>query len=146
QIELREGRVTLNYLQQGQGNVSLLFLHGWCINSLYWSEQIAHFSANYTVYAIDLPGFGKSTASREHWTIEEYAKDVAAFIDELDLQNVVLVGHSMSGDIMLETALISKQKIVGLVGVDNYKFIDVAFTPEQMEEMAGFFQLLKSDF
>ncbi len=146
QIRLRDGQVTLNYIQQGRGDVTLLFLHGWCINSHYWTDQIVHFSKSYTVYAVDLPGFGKSVAAREQWTIEEYAKDVTAFIDALGLQNVVIVGHSMSGDIMLETALLNKSKIAGLIGVDNYKFIDVAFTPEQMEEMGSFFQQLKSDF
>ena len=145
-IQLRENQVEINYLQQGRGDTTLLFLHGWCINSSYWREQIAFFANDYTVYAPDLPGFGKSTASRDQWTIEEYAKDIAAFMDGLNMKNVVIVGHSMSGDIMLEVALNNKEAVIGLVGIDNYKFIDVAFTPEQAEEMAGFFKMLEADF
>lgn len=146
QIKLRENQVELNYLQQGKGDTTLLLLHGWCINSTYWREQIAYFANDYTVYAPDLSGFGKSRASRDQWTIEEYAKDIAAFINKLNLKNVVIIGHSMSGDIMLEVALSNKEAVIGLVGVDNYKFIDVAFSSEQAEEMAGFFKMLEADF
>ena len=145
-VTLTDRQVEMNYLQQGKGDTTLLFLHGWCINSSYWQEQIPYFANDYTVFAPDLPGFGKSTASRGQWTIEEYAKDIAAFIDELNLNNVVIVGHSMSGDIMLEVALNNKEAIIGLVGIDNYKIIDVAFTPQQAEEMAGFFKMLEADF
>ncbi len=146
QIKIREKQVEINYLQQGNGKTTLLFLHGWCINNLYWENQISYFSKDYTVYAIDLAGFGKSTANRTNWTIEEYAKDVSAFIDNMDLENVILIGHSMSGEVMLQTALNNNPRIIGLIGIDNFKFIDVVFTPEQMEQMSAFFPLLKSNF
>ncbi|MTI30608.1 alpha/beta hydrolase [Xanthovirga aplysinae] len=146
QVKIRENQVEINYLQEGHGKNTLLFLHGWCINSAYWKDQIAQFSMNHQVYALDLPGFGKSTAKRENWTIEEYAKDVSAFIEQLDLENVVLIAHSMSGDIMLETALADNPQIKGIIGIDNFKFIDVEFTPEQREQMSAFFSLLQNDF
>lgn len=122
------------------------FLHGWCIDGTYWKNQVEHFSKSYNVYAIDLPGFGKSKADRTNWTIEEYANDVTAFIDTMNLKNVVIIGHSMAGEIMLQTALTNNPKIVGVVGVDNFKFIDVAFTPEQMKQMTDFFTMLEKDF
>jgi pimeloyl-ACP methyl ester carboxylesterase len=146
QIILRDKKVEINYFQQGQGDTTLLFLHGWCIDGTYWQDQVDYFSKNYNVYAIDLPGFGKSSAERTNWTIEEYARDVTAFIDILNLKNVVIIGHSMAGDIMLQTALTNHSKIVGIVGVDNFKLIDVAFTPEQMKQMTDFFPMLEKDF
>jgi pimeloyl-ACP methyl ester carboxylesterase len=146
QITIRNNQVEINYFQQGQGNTTLLFLHGWCIDGTYWENQVECFSENYNVYAIDLPGFGKSKAVRTHWTIEEYADDVAAFIDAMNLKNVVIIGHSMAGEIMLQTALSNNPKIVGIVGVDNFKLIDVVFTPEQIKQMNDFFPLLENDF
>jgi len=101
QIAIRESKVEINYFQQGKGDTTLLFLHGWCIDGTYWKNQSDYFSKAYNVYAIDLPGFGKSKAERTNWTIEEYAKDVNAFIDAMNLKKVVIVGHSMSGEIML---------------------------------------------
>ena len=55
-------------------------------------------------------------------------------------------GHSMAGEIMLQTALTNNQKIAGIVGVDNFKIIDAAFTPEQMKQMTDFFPMLEMDF
>jgi pimeloyl-ACP methyl ester carboxylesterase len=146
QITIRDNQVEINYFQQGQGDTTLLFLHGWCINATYWANQVESFSNTYHVIAMDLPGFGKSKAERTHWTVEEYAHDVAAFMDAMNLTNVVIVGHSMAGEIMLQTALSNNPKIVGIVGVDNFKSIDVTFTPEQMKQMNDFFPMLQNDF
>jgi pimeloyl-ACP methyl ester carboxylesterase len=146
QITIRDKQVEINYFQQGKGDTTLLFLHGWCIDGTYWKNQVDYFSKNCNVYAIDLPGFGKSKAERTNWTIEEYANDVTAIIDAMNLKNVVIIGHSMAGEIMLQTALSNNSKIVGIVGVDNFKFIDVAFTPEQMKQMTDFFPMLQNDF
>ena len=146
QVTLRDGSVKINYLMLGQGDTTLLFLHGWCINSSYWNNQLDYFKSKYKVCAIDLPGFGKSIAQRDNWTIEEYSKDVLAFIDTMNLNNVVIIGHSMSGEIMLETSLTNNPKIVGIVGVDNFKLIDVEFTPEQLKQFDEFFSMLKKDF
>lgn len=146
QITIRDKQVEITYFQQGQGDSILLFLHGWCINGTYWKNQVEYFSNNYNVYAIDLPGFGKSDAKRTNWTIEEYANDVTAFIDSLNLKNVVIIGHSMAGEIMLQLALTNNPKITGIVGVDNFKIIDVEFTPEQMKQMTDFFPMLEQDF
>ncbi len=146
QVTIREEKVEINYFQQGQGDITLLFLHGWCIDGAYWKNQVEYFSKSYNVYAIDLPGFGKSKAVRTNWTIEEYANDVTAFMDAMNLRNVVIIGHSMAGEIMLQTALSNNPKIVGVVGVDNFKIIDVVFTPEQMKKMTDFLPMLEKDF
>ncbi|MGV8829887.1 MAG: alpha/beta fold hydrolase [Breznakibacter sp.] len=146
QIAIRENQVEINYFQQGAGDTTLLFLHGWCIDATYWKDQLEWFSKTHQVIAFDLPGFGRSKAQRTDWTIEEYALDVAALMDTLDLKNVVIVAHSMAGEIMLQTALTNNPRIVGIVGVDNFKMIDVELTPQQMKQMTDFLPLLENDF
>ena len=146
QITIRDKQVEINYFQQGQGDTTLLFLHGWCIDATYWKNQVVYFSNNYNVCAIDLPGFGNSKAKRTNWTIEEYANDVTAFMVTMNLKNVVIIGHSMAGEIMLQTALNNHPKIAGIVGVDNFKLIDVSFTPEQMKQITDFLPMLEKDF
>ena len=145
-IKIRNSEVEINYYQQGKGDTTLLFLHGWCIDGTYWENQLNHFSKQYNALTIELAGFGKSTANRQNWTIEEYAEDVNSFIDSLHLKNVVLIGHSMSGEIMLQTAMLKNPDIIGLVGIDNFKVLDVEFTPEQMKQMTDFFPMLQNDF
>ncbi|HOO84300.1 MAG TPA: alpha/beta hydrolase, partial [Prolixibacteraceae bacterium] len=62
QIKIRNNQVEINYFEQGQGDITLLLLHGWCIDGTYWANQLEAFSKTYKVIAIDLPGFGKSKA------------------------------------------------------------------------------------
>lgn len=146
QITIRDNQVEINYFQQGAGDTTLLFLHGWCIDAAYWKDQLEWFSKTHQVIALDLPGFGRSKAQRTDWTIEKYALDVAALMDTLDLKNVVVVAHSMAGEIMLQTALTNNPRVVGIVGVDNFKMIDVEWTPQQMKQMTDFLPLLEKDF
>ena len=145
-LKIRNNQVEINYYQQGQGETTLLFIHGWCINGSYWEDQVSYFAATNAVYAIDLPGFGKSTAVREAWSVEEYSKDITAFIQALDLKKVVLIGHSMSGYSILQASLDDNSRIIGLVGIDNYKSFYLNMTPEQLEQKAAFFASLKEDF
>ena len=49
----------------GDGKFTLLFVHGWCIDQSYWSNQVAAFNSNYKIVTIDLPGFGKSGTNRK---------------------------------------------------------------------------------
>ena len=137
---------SINYTRKGIGETVLLFIHGWCINSNYWEGQQDYFSSKYKTIALDLPGFGESTAIRENWTIEEYSKDIIRFMNHLELKNVILIGHSMAGEIVLETALTNHPSIIGIIGIDNFKMIDVQFTAEQIEQMNGFMNMLENDF
>ncbi len=145
-LNLHNDNTVIHYVEAGQGDLNVLFLHGWCLHKYYWEQQFRHFSNEYHLFAMDLPGFGGSCSQRKEWTIQAYADDVIDFIDILELENVVLVGHSMSGNIMIETALNRPDIILALIGVDNFKFIDTAFTAEQMEQMQTLMEMLKSDF
>lgn len=149
--ELKSGEINtadanIYYIEKGDGDTTLLFLHGWGINSGYWNNQINYFSNKYKTVAIDLPGFGKSTSTRKDYTVEKYSGDVIDIINKLDLKNVVLIGHSMSGDIILEAALKNNKQIAGVVGIDNFKFVGVEMSPDQLIEMNSFIDSLKKDY
>ncbi|KAA3613107.1 MAG: alpha/beta hydrolase [Calditrichaeota bacterium] len=145
-MQIEFDKTKISYTEKGQGDITLLFIHGWCINKSYWDAQLEFFSKNYKTIALDLPGFGNSTAERENWTIEEYSSDIINFMDRLKLKNVILVGHSMAGEIILETALTDHQAIKGIIGIDTFKIIDVPFSPKQIEEMNAFMKELEKDF
>jgi pimeloyl-ACP methyl ester carboxylesterase len=102
-------------------DTALLFVHGWGINRQYWSSQVAHFARQYRVVTMDLVGFGQSGKNRSVWTTTAFANDVDSVIARLKLKKVILIGHSMSGDIVLQAAVDNPSKIIGLVGVDNFK-------------------------
>jgi pimeloyl-ACP methyl ester carboxylesterase len=70
--------------------------------------------ADATVYALDLPGHGRS-AGEGCDSIEAYADTVMAFIDTLSLENIVLIGHSMGGAIAQTLALRHLSQLTALV-------------------------------
>lgn len=134
------------YLEKGSADTTLLFLHGWAINSSYWTDQLNFFGENYRIFAMDLPGFGKSKAERENYSVEKYAEDVNNFIKQLDLKNVILIGHSMSGDVILEAAVKNDDSVIGIVGIDNFKFVGMEMSPEQKKEMNIFMHELEKNY
>jgi pimeloyl-ACP methyl ester carboxylesterase len=136
---------SIDYQVCGSGDITLVFVHGWCINQSYWSYQSDGFCSNYKIVTLDLPGFGNSGKDRDNWSIEQYGRDVNQVIDQLQLDQVVLVGHSMGGDIILEAAL-GNDKVIALVGVDNFKEVGMEFDSQLQEEIAGFLDILESNF
>lgn len=138
--------VNIAYTMEGSGEVTVLFVHGWCIDRSYWQSQMDALSSRYRVVSIDLPGFGMSGDSRSSWTMEAYGNDVVAVIDQLNLDQVILVGHSMGGDVVIEAALQKPEKVIALIGVDNFKDVGVEYSDEDMAEMNGFMDMLKDDF
>lgn len=103
----------------GQGEVTLLLVHGWANDRSIWMEQIPVLAQDYRVIAPDLPGFGQSGFKRRDWTIEAFSKDVLAIIEQLGLKNVVLVGFSMGAPICVEAASTGNQSVIGVVIVDT---------------------------
>jgi pimeloyl-ACP methyl ester carboxylesterase len=136
-VQIANDGVSISYDDSKKGDTTLLFVHGWCINKSYWKEQADFFRSRYRVVAVDLPGFGASGKNRGSWTVEAYGKDLSAVMKQLDLKNVILVGHSMSGNIIVETALYNKDRVIGLVGVDNFK--NAGWDPTQPDTAADNF-------
>jgi len=68
------------------------------------------------------------------WTIPAFGQDVVAVVDHLDLNEVVLVGHSMGGLVVLEAALRMPERVLALVGVDTFFDWWARLTPEEREQ------------
>jgi pimeloyl-ACP methyl ester carboxylesterase len=130
----------------GDGDTTLLFVHGWCINKEYWQPQLKVFCPQYKTVAIDLPGFGQSGRNRNNWDFDAYADDVKNVIDQLKLKNVILIGHSMSGDIILKVSNKYPGSIIGIAGIDNLHEPGAPMTGQQKKEMNDFFAMLNRNF
>src|SRR5687768_1320692 len=90
----------------------VILIHGAGGFHLSWPPQIRRLTGQ-CVYAIDLPGHGKSEGVGRQ-SVEEYAEDVYEFIKLLKLRVAVLVGISMGGAISLALALKYPKKVAGL--------------------------------
>lgn len=137
--------VYIDHQSCGAGDTTLLFVHGWAIDQTYWSHQVEDLCSEYRVVTIDLPGHGRSGTNRESWAVEDYAGDVRAVMDQLRLENVVLIGHSMGGNIILEAAL-GNDRVLALVGVDNFRSVEGAYDEETKARIADFVRRLETDF
>ncbi len=144
--DLLSNGVKIAYNKCDGGDTTLLFVHGWCINKEYWEPQLAYFCPRYTVVAIDLPGFGQSGRNRSNWSFDAYAEDIKNVIEQLKLRHVILVGHSMSGDILLKVSNLYPSLVKGIVGVDNLHEPGTPFTAEQVKDNEGFFAMLSAGF
>jgi sigma-B regulation protein RsbQ len=143
---IRYSEVEIAYGIEGKGDITLLFVHGAFINQNYWAAQVGYFKHDYQVVAIDLPGHGKSGKNRTVWTIEELGNDVCNLIETLHLKNVILIGHSMGGDVILEVAVRCPTSVIGFVGVDNFKNAGSAMPAEIQTQVEPIMAMLKSDF
>lgn len=108
------------YEEQGNGQ-PLIFTHGASQDTLSWRENIEHFSQHYKVYAIDLPGHGKSDLiqNRPTRSTDEHASAIARLMKALDIRRPILVGHSMGAAISITAALNYPDEVRGVVAVDG---------------------------
>jgi len=122
------------YETRGTGSPALVFVHGWSCNRRYWDGQLDALSSDALVVTLDLAGHGESGATRKAWTIAAFGADVAAVVDALRLDDVILVGHSMGADVVLEAARHLRDRVRGLVWVDEHRQLTVFRTEEQVRE------------
>ena len=116
--------VSIHYSSYGKAAKTLLFIHCWCGDSTFWEKQVDQFSKTYRVVVLDLAGHGKSGMERKEYTIPAFAEDVATVIKKLDLKEVILIGHSMGGPVMIATAALFPKRVKALVAVDTLHMVE----------------------
>jgi pimeloyl-ACP methyl ester carboxylesterase len=128
---------------RGQGDLALVFLHGWCGDREYWKHQVDVFAADYHVVALDQAGHGESGKDRKDWSISSLASDVEAVVKALGLKRVVLVGHSMGGPVALLAAKRMPETVVAVIGVDTLQNAEYKMPEETSKK---FRESLEADF
>jgi len=118
------GEQALFYTVSRRGGPALILIHGAGGSHLHWPAALRRMPGA-TVYAVDLPGHGRSEGpGREH--IEDYVADIVRFMDAVGVSRGVLVGHSMGGAIAQMTALMAPERVAGLVLVGTGARLRVA--------------------
>jgi len=102
----------------------VLFLHGWLGSWRYWFPTIERVADHFRTYSFDFWGFGDTrhqTNTLSNPTapvsIQSYSDQVIRFLDELGIDRVLLVGHSMGGMVALKTAINHPKRISRVVAV-----------------------------
>jgi pimeloyl-ACP methyl ester carboxylesterase len=98
--ELPEGS-RLYYETRGQGR-PLVLVHGWSASQVLWNHQVEQLQRVCRTVAYDLRGHGRSNGCGGPFTMAAYSRDLAALLEALDLEDVVLVGWSMGVVVALD--------------------------------------------
>ncbi|GAB5554815.1 MAG: hypothetical protein Sapg2KO_44060 [Saprospiraceae bacterium] len=119
----------LAYFDEGTGPQTLIMIHGLGSYAPAWKPVIESLKGQYRCIALDLPGYGKSSAGDFPYSMSFFAETIAAFIDALGIENPTVVGHSMGGQIALTLALaqpnlMSKLVLVAPAGFETFSESD----------------------
>lgn len=91
----------------------VVLLHGAAGNHLSWAAEIRRLKGN-RIYALDLPGHGKSDVVDGQQTVAGYASKVIGWLEAVGLHRAVFVGHSLGGAIALELGIRYSEHVIGL--------------------------------
>jgi non-heme chloroperoxidase len=119
----------LYYEEAGQG-VPMILVPGWTASGVVFSRQIEHFSKSYHVVVYDPRSQGLSTRTLEHNDYAQHGRDLAALIEKLGLQHVILVAWS--------AGCFDGYSFVRLQGTDNLAaFVCIDMPPRGMSAQPG---------
>jgi pimeloyl-ACP methyl ester carboxylesterase len=106
------------YEVKGTGE-EVVLLHGWGGSVRSFRPIFNRLSITNRVYAIDLPGFGRSDPPSPEWSTSEYARVVIEIMDNLGLAKPHILGHSFGGRIALYLAAFHPKRLGKLILVDS---------------------------
>lgn len=125
--------LSIAYTESGKGSDTILFIHGIASYMPAWIKNIEGLKDCYRCIAIDLPGYGKSSGGIFPATMSFYAESIMMFIEALALDKVILTGHSMGGQISIQTVLNYPNLFKKLILLASAGF--ETFTPEEIIEI-----------
>ena len=153
--KLDRGGKTLVFKAAGLQNSAtpVLLIHGFGGDSDNWLFNIDELAKTRPVYAVDLPGHGKSSKTLNTGDIRELAQAVTDLIDETHADKVHLVGHSLGGAIAFQILRDQPERVASVVGVApvgfgdhvNADFVEGFIAAQKRKDVKAALQLLLSD-
>ena len=144
-VQLPNG-ISLAYREEGEGGETLVFVHGMGSSRKAWNKNLPELSENFRCLAIDLPNNGASEKGAYSFTMEFLSQVLLEFIGAMELEDPVLVGHSLGGQVILRTLInhpdrFSQAILVAPAGLETFSDREIAwlrknYTPENMAKLS----------
>ena len=92
-------------------------LHGFTGSSDTWEALSGHLAHRHEVFALDMPGHGRSSAPADaaRYSLDRFAADLACVLDVVSLQKVAVLGYSMGGRAAIQFALAHGDRVAALI-------------------------------
>ncbi len=116
----------ISYDDVGEGNIPILFLHGYPFDKSMWQGQVEFLKSSYRLIPCDLRGFGKSKDEESALSIDLFAEDILAFMDKLRIDKAIICGLSMGGYIALNAMKRFPDRFEALILCDTQCIADTA--------------------
>ena len=111
--------VRLHFDERGTGR-PVVFLPGWTGSTRYLRPQLELFGREHRAIALDYRAHGRSDQTLAGHSLAGYARDLRAFLLALDLEEAVLVGHSMGAFVAWEyIRQFGEERLAGFVNIDQ---------------------------
>jgi pimeloyl-ACP methyl ester carboxylesterase len=113
--EVRAGKAKISTLTAGDGIETVILIHGLGSNKTSFFETVSALTPEYTVHAIDLPGFGSSSKPlRAPYDAAWFSRAVCRFMDAQGIGRAHLVGNSLGGRVAIEVGLREPDRVRSL--------------------------------
>lgn len=113
----------------GEGD-PILFIPGALSGGETWNEIAAHFSTTHQTHILTMPGYAGVPAQNDAPYLVKWKEHILTYIDNQNIENVTLVGHSIGGVLSMWSAISQHPRIQSLVIVDAMPFFAATFNPE----------------
>ncbi len=125
-------KINLHFTVEGSGK-PLVFIHGLSDSLLYWELLASNLKNEYQIIRMDLRGHGESELGNDEITIDLYVNDIVNILDNLDVNDINLIGFSLGGIIALDFALKYPDRVSSLVLMSTFAKIEDQFTDIYVE-------------
>src|SRR6516164_1524315 len=89
-----ENEIKIHYTVSGEGEPTLVFIHGWACDASVWDKQVEELGRSMRCIAIDLPGHGLSDKPNIDYSMSMYAHAIDAVLHDAGVPSAIIVGHS----------------------------------------------------
>jgi pimeloyl-ACP methyl ester carboxylesterase len=113
--EVKAGKARISTLSAGDGIETVILIHGLGSDKTSFYETVSALTPEYTVHAIDLPGFGSSSKPlRAPYDAAWFARAVCRFMDAQGIERAHMVGNSLGGRVAIEVGLRAPERVQSL--------------------------------
>lgn len=142
----RSDHTTIRYTASGPADgPAIVLIHGWACDRSDFDAVTAHLPDHYRVLAIDLAEHGESRSTREVWTMEEFARDVAAVLEAEPVTEAIVAGHSLGAAVAVEVGRLLPTTISQVIALDGLHYLSL-FPAQSEEQAAAVVGLFRDDF